>query len=175
MLCEKCKKNEATVYYRENVNGKEKKYALCSDCAAELEEKGEINISFPSAQDEFGMMNSIFGSLFAPLSPMGQKKFTLADDKKCPLCGASFRDLCAEGRVGCAKCYDTFSSELERTISNIHSNAVHTGKTPSKLRGKLDVKRKIRALEGELKEAIHDERFERAAEIRDELNTLRGQ
>ena len=30
-------------------------------------------------------------------------------------------------------------------------------------------------VEGELKEAISDERYERAAQIRDELNSLRGQ
>ena len=33
MLCEKCKKNEATFYYHENVNGNQKNYRLCADCA----------------------------------------------------------------------------------------------------------------------------------------------
>ena len=173
MLCEKCKKNEATVFYRENVNGNEKKYALCADCAKELEKSGEIQTNVFRPQDDFPLMNSIFGSLFAPYSAREPRR--LSEDKRCPLCGASFRELAKEGRVGCASCYDTFSAELERTVSNIHSNAVHTGKTPSRLRGKLDVKKKIRALEGELKEAIRDERFERAAEIRDELNNLRAQ
>ena len=45
MLCEKCKKNEATVFYRENVNGKEKNYSLCQKCAEKLEKKGEISFS----------------------------------------------------------------------------------------------------------------------------------
>ena len=36
------------------------------------------------------------------------------------------------------------------------------------------MKRRIRSLEGELKDAIKDERYERAAQIRDEINGLRG-
>lgn len=172
MICEKCMKKEAVIFYRENVNGKEKKYALCADCAKELEFKGEISINTFPSQDEFGIFNSIFGSLFAPAE---NKLNKVSEGKRCPLCGATFRELAKEGKVGCASCYNTFANELGRTISNIHSNAVHTGKSPSKLRGKLDIKRKIRALENELKEAIRDERFERAAQIRDELNTLRAQ
>ena len=64
---------------------------------------------------------------------------------------------------------------LQKTICDIHQNAVHTGRAPKKLSGKLDVKRRIRSLEGELKDAIKDERYERAAQIRDEINGLRGQ
>ena len=45
MLCEKCKKNEASVFYRENINGKERKYSLCPECAAELE-KNEDGVVF---------------------------------------------------------------------------------------------------------------------------------
>ena len=77
MLCEKCKKNEASVFYRENINGKERKYSLCPECAAELEKNGEIKFSaFPHLSDmndfapfgDFGSLNSIFGSLFSPES-----------------------------------------------------------------------------------------------------------
>ena len=173
MKCERCKKNEATVSYREIMNGKEKKYLLCEDCARELEESGEISLSAPKffGNDEGSLLNSMFGSLFAPAR--GERN--LAEAKKCPLCGATFGELVKEGKVGCAKCYDAFGAELERTITGIHGQAVHSGKSPAKLGGKLDVKQKMRALEKELKEAIKDERYERAAELRDELNALRAQ
>ena len=172
MLCEKCKKNEATVSYREIMNGKEKKFLLCADCAKEMEKSGEISLSAPKFFGESeSLFNSMFGSLFAPVR--GER--TLSEAKKCPLCGATFGELVKEGKVGCAKCYDAFAAELERTVSGIHGQALHSGKSPAKLGGKLDVKQKIRTLERELKEAIKDERYERAAELRDELNTLRAQ
>ena len=34
MLCEKCKKRTATVFYNENINGKTRSYSLCAECAA---------------------------------------------------------------------------------------------------------------------------------------------
>ena len=171
MLCERCKKNEATVHYREIMNGKEKKYLLCADCAKELEKSGEISLSAPKFFGEGDVFNSMFGSLFAPAR--GER--ALSEAKKCPLCGATFGELVNEGKVGCAKCYDVFGQELERTISGIHGQATHTGRSPAKLKDKLDVRQRIRALERELKEAIKDERYERAAELRDELNSLRAQ
>ena len=54
MLCENCKKKEATVFYEENINGKKKSYKLCPDCAAE---KG---VSIP----DFGREMLNFGGLF---------------------------------------------------------------------------------------------------------------
>ena len=42
MLCERCKKKDATFYYHENVNGAEKTYSLCRDCADEMEKRGEF-------------------------------------------------------------------------------------------------------------------------------------
>ena len=173
MLCERCKKNEATVHYREIMNGKEKKYLLCADCAKELEKSGEISLSAPQffGESEGSLFNSMFGSLFAPAR--GER--ALSEAKKCPLCGATFGELVNEGKVGCAKCYDVFGQELERTISGIHGQSTHAGRSPAKLKDKLDVPQRIRALERELKEAIKDERYERAAELRDELNSLRAQ
>ena len=32
MLCDKCGKNNAEVFYKENINGKETKYSLCHEC-----------------------------------------------------------------------------------------------------------------------------------------------
>lgn len=172
MLCERCKKNDAAIHYREIVNGKEKSYLLCADCAKELEKSGEISLGAPKlfGDGEMSTFNSMFGSLFAPRR--GER--ALSESKKCPLCGATFGELVKEGKVGCAKCYEVFASELERTITGIHGQTTHSGKSPAKLRDKLDVRQKIGALERELKQAVKDERYERAAELRDEINALRA-
>lgn len=171
MLCEKCKKNTATVFYRETVNGKTKSWSLCPDCAAELEKKGEISLdtenfwSDPFA-DVFGggLLSSFFGLPAARQAVSG---------KKCTLCGATFDDLVREGKVGCPKCYDVFGDELEDSIRRIHGTSSHTGRVPSRLRDGFDRKKKIAALEKDLKAAIREERFEDAAAMRDELKTLR--
>ncbi len=189
MLCEKCKKNEATFYYHENVNGEVKEYSLCRECADELEKKGEFkkfgtfgsgfaSNGFESlfAHDPFGdafeHIDNLFGSLFAPAKTRQLAANT--DTKKCPLCGMTLSDFAKEGKAGCPMCYETFDSELEPTIGRIHGRTSHTGRSPVKFREKTELKHKIHALEAEQKEAIKNENYERAAEIRDELKNLRG-
>ena len=36
MRCDRCGKNEATFYYKSNINGKVEEKHLCSDCAEKL-------------------------------------------------------------------------------------------------------------------------------------------
>ncbi len=89
MICERCKKNEATFYYHENVNGNEKTYRLCPECAAEMEKKGELGTknglygfdSFTSDTawlDPFKSMNSLLSGL------IGSGK--QVNEKSCPGC-----------------------------------------------------------------------------------------
>ncbi len=175
MLCEKCGKNQAVVFYRESVNGKEKSLSLCEHCAAEAERSGEIEkLDFSQGfwSDPFKDMNSIFGTLFGV--PQYQKK-QLGEAKKCPLCGATFQDLVSEGKAGCPECYKTFADELSGTIGRIHGATSHTGSAPGKFRAGRERRREISSLEHELKSAVSDENYERAAEIRDRLRELRGE
>ncbi|MBQ2727479.1 MAG: UvrB/UvrC motif-containing protein [Clostridia bacterium] len=173
MLCERCKKNEATYYYHENVNGTEKTFHLCRDCRDEMEKKGElgdVDLSMNSLFESFfsdPFKGTLFGSLFAPARNQIQ-----SGEKKCS-CGMTLRELSANGMVGCPGCYDTFSRELAGTVQGIHGRNTHTGRVPAKFREKLGVKQKIEALEQERQEAVRNENYERAAEIRDELKRLR--
>lgn len=173
MLCEKCKKNEATVYYRETVNGKTKSWSLCQDCFNELQQanhgKQELaNFWNEPFEDFFG--NDFLHSL---LSPMGGNQFW-SEEKRCSLCGASFDDIVAEGKVGCPKCYETFEKELEESVRRIHGTSSHTGRVPGKLKAKFDQKKKIAELERQQKEAVKNENYEEAARIRDELKALKS-
>ncbi len=169
MLCEKCKKNNATVFLKENINGKETKYALCAECMDKLEAEGKLSLfgDFPSFFES--PMDNIFGALFAPSFANPTK----SERKKCTLCGSTFDDLRAGGKVGCAKCYEIFSEELAPTVARIHGNSKHTGCAPSKFKAKLDRKKQIASLEREMKEAIKEQNFERAAELRDEIKAIR--
>lgn len=183
MLCERCKKNEAVFYYRENVNGQEKKYSLCRDCAEELKKSGELKfgddmIDTMFSKNPFGEafehLDSLFGSLFEPAKealPNGSQGG--AAQKHCPTCGATLADIAKTGRVGCPDCYAEFEKELMPTIGRIHGCTKHTGRAPKEYREQMEKKRRIETLEAEQKEAIAAENYERAAEIRDELKTLR--
>ncbi len=180
MLCERCKKNEATVFYRESVNGKERSLSLCADCAEKARKKGELEDGFMKNgffgggffDDPFADADKLFGSLFGVKTLPGAKT---EKAKKCSLCGATFRDLMNEGKAGCPECYRTFAEEFAPTISRIHGTTSHVGGAPSAFRRNREQKEKIHTLEAELKSAVKEENYERAAQLRDELRSLRGE
>ena len=173
MLCERCKKREATVFYTEIINGVKKSVALCESCDAEAEASGDYGkFSFEVSLkgEPLGDINSLFGSLFG--IPQYQKR--PAEAKKCTLCASTFADLVREGKAGCPECYKVFADELAPTISKIHGAAIHTGNVPERYREGLEKKNLIAETEKELKRAVEAEEYERAAELRDKLRALKS-
>ena len=180
MKCTNCKKNEATVFYREVVNGKETKYALCPDCAAELEKKNVSLFNMLEMPDMSNMFNfdipdifggGLLGSLFSDALPEKTKHSA----KKCTLCGATFDELCSEGKAGCPVCYSVFREELAPTLGRLHGSATHRGRAPSKQRAKKMRENELACLEKQLKKAVSEEKYEDAAVLRDKIRDLRAQ
>ncbi len=174
MLCEKCKKNQATVFYKETVNGKTKSYSVCQDCAQELQNNGEMNLDAGSfwndpLGDWFG--GSLWSNLFAPLGLQSGVK--ARNEKRCNLCGATLEELLEEGKVGCPRCYETFEDELENSIRRIHGTGRHTGRLPGRKRAAYDRQRQIDELEKKLQQAVKEEKYEEAAKLRDEIKGLK--
>ncbi len=165
MLCDKCKKNEATTYYKSNINGQITEQHLCSECAKEAGITGGftwLDTGFPT----FGsMLSGLFGD---PVKSIGEP----ASSDVCPTCHTTMDEIARTGKVGCADCYGTFSGMLMPYIRRIHGNANHTGRTPSRVT--VSPNKKIRQLEQELAAVIAAQKYERAAEIRDELKQLKG-
>lgn len=60
MKCEKCGKNEASYFYRENINGRRRELHLCEDCARS---EGIANPFEQRGGDLFDLFFSPFGGL----------------------------------------------------------------------------------------------------------------
>ena len=166
MLCEKCNKNIANVYLKNNINGTITENYLCSSCAGELygqNYKNLFNLSSDFESDIFNMFN--FNKIASPPA-------LSAKNNICPMCGSNFSDIIKTGKAGCGKCYETFRSELEPNVIRIHGTARHTGKIPKNMSAKINAKRKIGELNVKLKKMIADQNFEEAAIIRDEINKI---
>lgn len=170
MLCEKCKKRTATVFYNENLNGKTRAYSLCGECAAKLHEKGdigEITSMLGSFADPFlELHDNLFGGFF------GLSCAQSAGGKKCPDCGCSFSRIRQNGRVGCPTCYRIFAEELAPTLQAVHGSTAHTGAVPSRHRAKRAKEERLKLLRTQMQEAIAKEDFEVAAALRDEMKML---
>jgi len=76
----------------------------------------------------FDFDDIIFGELFG----IPVRRYRPTEEKRCTLCGSTFEDIAASGKIGCAKCYEVFENELAGTIEKIHGRAVHSGRAPKK-------------------------------------------
>ena len=168
MLCQHCQKNEANTHIKTMINGEYAEYRLCPECAHEL----GYDSMFPDFGADFG---GLLGSFLSAALP------ARSGATHCKLCGSTMNDIKKSGKVGCADCYELFLSELMPTIRSIHGNTEHIGKRPVIEYTKVDDGKKekksepadhLDELKAELKKAIENENFERAATLRDEIKKL---
>ena len=163
MLCQFCKKREATIHFTNVVGNKVQKIHLCRYCA---EEKGF---------DYLKKSNIEKGDLLAGL--MNLSKGEVKEEsggKSCPNCGMSYSSLKKGGMLGCSRCYEIYGEQLFPLLRSIHGNTRHVGKVPKRFGKEVSVERKIAGLREELNRVIEEENYERAAEIRDEINELKS-
>ena len=168
MLCTKCGKNEANIYFSRTINGEKTEHHLCPDCAKEMDiEKvfahhGKLmedslfsSPFFSSSFMDFGLINkklfdddffSVFSSLPSP-------------EKTCPYCGGTFENFKETGKFGCAMCYETFKDKIDDSML-IRKPACES---------KED---KIKTLKSKIDDAVKAERYEEAAKYRDEIKSL---
>lgn len=156
MLCDNCKKRQATVRYEESINGEKNKVNLCTLCSQKL---GILNNSF--------MDNMLFSFFDEPLG-IGYEKLK---EEKCSKCGYTFSDYVNTGLLGCDQCYNTFEHKLEPVLHKLHGKSKHV-----KLNSNTNAekpKNKLEELQIELQKSIEKEEYEKAAKIRDEIKKLR--
>ena len=159
MKCEKCNEREATVLYKQTLNGETTTLHLCAECAARVQAENGFSAHFPFGGD-------LFGNLFGITAPAKNVA------KKCAGCGATFAEIRRDGKVCCPACYQTFAAELEPTLRSLYGNTAHVGRAPAKRRAVRDKQNKLSTLKNELRAAIEGERFEDAARLRDEIKAL---
>ncbi len=146
------------------VNNEKLVLSLCKDCAAKRGFHSPLdNVPFPLAEILSGFIQQQFP----------EKPSTKEPDMKCSNCGLDFDQFARQGRFGCGECYNAFRRRLEPLMRKIHGSSLHKGKLPA---GSSDEKMPImeeERLEDELRKAVEAEDFERAADLRDKLKTLR--
>lgn len=167
MKCQKCKKNEATTVVKRIINGEYEEYELCADCAHEM---GFSNVFDMDMPDLFGGFMKSFFSQALPARSQATR---------CPVCGSTFGDITNTGKVGCAKCYEIFFSELLPSIKRIHGNTAHCGKTPEpetipEKIGNNPKNTTSDELKAQLECAIKEQNFELAAILRDRIKEMEG-
>lgn len=163
MFCQECQKRPATMHVTRIVNNVKTELHLCQECAKHHE---GLAFSF-NFEPNFSIHKFLAGLLggspleMAPLQSPG-----------CPNCGLSLARFGEIGRFGCSRCYQAFGDGLEPLLRRLQGASRHAGKVPRRVGGKLGVRREIEKLREELQQAIRQEAYERAAELRDRIRSL---
>lgn len=170
MLCEKCKKKKATVFYNENLGGKTRSCSLCADCAEAMRSTGELEDASLPPSPGFGCSESaMFGNLCGIRVP-----HNIAAARTCPVCSSTLSGIAEGGSVGCASCYQTFREELCAAAHALPEEAAYPGRTPRKYRLRRERQARAALLREQMKQAVLAEDFERAALLRDQIHTLQN-
>ena len=160
MKCENCGKNEVTFVYQSNINGKVTEKHLCSECAEKLGYTQKIAAHGQRMMQNF-FGNSMFGGGFLDdfFSPqpflMGRRNWLLEDP---------FDDFFADmPALQAAPAQQAESAQQEQKTDDL------VGKEEQ---SRFAYMRQMNALKMEMKKAVHQENFERAAELRDQIHQL---
>jgi len=163
VLCQECRKRQATVHKTVIINDHKTETHLCESCArqhAELDLGAEAKFS----------INSLLAGLLEHEGPaLAVPSVTRL---KCPECGQTYAQFARAGRLGCGTCYTAFQERLDPLVRRIHGAPAHTGKIPRRALGAVRLRREIVSLKRELQEAVEREDFERAARLRDRIREL---
>jgi protein arginine kinase activator len=186
MKCENCGKNEVTFVYQSNLNGQVTEKHLCSECARKLGYTQAVAaqsrrmmqgmqsfFSNPFGSFGGGLLDSFFSP--APLLGDGSGRFFGED-----LFDDFFADLPALGAPEAEQGEPEAASQAEQPQAEQPSG--QDVREPRRNRREIPIseedqsrisrQRELNALRLELKRAVHQENFEQAAQLRDQIRAL---
>lgn len=156
MKCENCGKNEVTFVYQSNINGHVEEKHLCSDCAGKLGYNRRIAAHRQQMMQNFfggGFLEDIFSpapSLFGRMDRLLENPF---DD--------FFSDMPALSAAPARQ--ETAPAQKQDDLVGREEQ------------GRFARMRQMNALKLEMKKAVRQENFERAAELRDQIRALEAE
>ena len=165
MLCDKCKKNPATVHMQQFIMGKKAELRLCQECV--------FSFSVPDVPIELeNMFKGFLEQMQTKVFNINPQMANVMPGFACTNCGMTGEELKAGGKLGCRECYASFAGEVGAILKSVQSSTRHIGKFPKRTGKEILSIRHASDLRAKLNQAIAEENFELAAKLRDEIRAL---
>ncbi|MCD8804235.1 UvrB/UvrC motif-containing protein [Staphylococcus warneri] len=178
MLCENCHLNEAEVKLTvKSKDGVQEKW-VCSTCAQGDNPWTHQEQSSYHHQDDIEeafVVKQILQHL-ATKHGINFQEMVFQEEKRCPTCHMTLKDIAHVGKFGCSNCYATFKDDILDIVRRVQGGQYeHVGKVPQSSYHKLALKKKIEEKKQFLQQLIDEQDFEQAAIVRDEIKSLRDE
>lgn len=166
MKCQQCDK-PATFHITELTDGKPMELHLCEDHARQYLTASSVEPS------PIGGMAAALAQQMAVAQTA--EELVQLDQQACPVCGITYYEFRSQGRLGCPHDYVCFQAQLEPLMTNIHDSLEHVGKRPHRSADGSEKRTQLIRLRREMKDAIDDERYEKASELRDKIQRIEAE
>jgi protein arginine kinase activator len=163
MKCEICGLKDAVIHMRQIQKENVHEMHICEDCALE---KGLIR----EEESELPVTNLLAGLIDGRDIEESTGKAASA----CTRCCTKLADFRKTGKVGCAQCFQAFESDLRSILSQMAARPRHAGKLPAPAAGQAERQPDREGLRLELRAAVENEDYEKAALLRDRLREMDG-
>lgn len=154
--------NEATVHLTEIREGVKHEMHLCEGCAAAKGLPGKSHFT----------IQQLLAGIASQTQALTQQKTRRGKDLACPACGTTLSQFQSSGRFGCPECYVAFKDDVQNLVEKIHDSTQHSGKVPRRTSSDVAMQKDLRQLQVDLKKAIRNEEYEKAAALRDQIRKL---
>ncbi len=165
--CGVCNKREAAVSYNHIVDDVKQTLLLCHQCANEKNIK-MLGVPTTQAKEVPVLVKEIKIELVKVAGAEGDGEVC------CATCAMSYEEFKKIGRLGCPHCYDAFASQLEHLLKRIHGDDRHRGKGRLEAAQSSGAADELERLREALSQAVAEEAFEEAAQLRDRIRVLEG-
>ena len=156
MLCEECGQFPASVMITVLVNGETSTRHLCKGCVSKIQ-----------SSIQQGDIQSFLSSLMSSINTENK-----VPQRVCSKCHMTYEEFQKTGKLGCAHCYEEFRELLKPLLLRIHGRAQHAGRMPAMNAKDQEKKELIASLRVRMEQAVSEENFEEAAQLRDRLRQL---
>lgn len=161
MLCDLCKKNQATIFLESVGKNGKKKINLCFSCAVSR------GIATPIPEPEAKKIAAVFNEI---------EERELKNDENalrlCPICGTSLKKIKETHFAGCPECYETFKTEITEELKTHNFYSKYVGSMPKRLASFRNALTDRIDIQAKLNLAVKQENYEKAAVYRDFLRAL---
>lgn len=134
MLCEKCNKQEATIFFSEVKVQQKIEHHLCESCY-QAEKQSIQSPSFAYSPD--AVAKKLVEVLMDGIPKQAIKDYF---NRTCPHCGLIYQEFQETGLFGCPHDYELFGNSLPTYYRQFADSATHQGKVPpTKIKGEQPV------------------------------------